>query len=120
MWVTDDDDRVLIVEVDEHSHLNSDYQPSCESAWISDMADVCGVLGKTAPHIIRFNPDAYDGAIVGINARLEALCEKIEHFLTKPYQSQNEPSVEYMYYHSSARKYIDHAIESGGINVINL
>ena len=120
IWVTNDDDRVLIVEVDENSHLNMGYQPSCESSWISDMADVCGVLGKTAPHIIRFNPDAYDGGNVNINVRLEALYEKIEHFLTKPYEPQNEPSVEYMYYHSSARKYIDHAIDSGGINVLSL
>ncbi|AEO97675.1 hypothetical protein ENVG_00281, partial [Emiliania huxleyi virus 84] len=113
-----EDSRVLIVEIDEHSHTSSGYQPSCESAWISDMTDVCLKLNMQPPHVIRFNPDAYDAETVGINVRIDELYTKIDTFLTAQFEPCNAPTVEYMYYHSNAQAYIDHAMASEGIHVI--
>ena len=63
---------------------------------------------KTPVHFVRFNPDAYDRARVGLDARVAAVAERIDELLTEAdHHADNStqphiPRVEFFCYHSNA------------------
>ena len=123
LWVLRDEDGrvvlVVIVEVDEHSHTDRD--PECESGKIEDTFQAVqerskhegaarGSAGRVDAKMVpivtmRFNPNAYDKAIVKLDDRIRVLAD-----LTNSHLHMNAaaiaklkteaPILHVLYYHS--------------------
>lgn len=122
-WYTVDDDfanpRIVVIEVDEHSHTHSDYDPSCEARRMSEQfialqasAVRCFGSAETRVLFLRLNPDAYDGGgRINLETRIEAVAAEARRFLFEDGWrdfSPLAPNIAYFYYHKSGRKYIEY------------
>ena len=117
-WLSKDDDccRILVIEIDEHSH--DDRDSSCEARRLSEqfiaLQTAVGV-GATVPILfLRYNPDAYDGGRVSGEDRLAQVAAVGRRFLYEGgWREINVllPAVKFMFYHSSAQKHIDYLRE---------
>ena len=116
-------DRIIQIETDEDSH--SEREVVCE------LGKLDGSKGGLAPDlfklpllIIRFNPDAYDGALVGFQAKLRRLANEVKKWMHAKDLSSlctKRVNVIYMFYHSKSKKHIDAALEKkASINVVGV
>jgi hypothetical protein len=108
-WVLDD--RIVHVEVDEHSH--DDREVSCELKKL-DAANY-GLAGFGHVHlptcILRFNCGPYDHRRVGLDERCASLVAIVNCMLITPVACWDplRANVVYLYYHSNGQKHIDAA-----------
>jgi len=105
------EDRVLHLEVDEHSH--DDREIACELKKL-DSANWGIADGKFA-HLptwtVRFNPSEYDRRRVTLTERCDALVEHLLDLLRAPLDGwcTLRTNVTFMYYHSKAGRHIEAA-----------
>ena len=109
-------DRVVSVELDEHSH--QDRVSECEVGKMYDQFVAWQtLLGCVSVFYVRFNPDEYDGTKTSVDERVEAVARRVGYLLTMDITGYSTlaPHVEFHYYHSKAEKHVDavrHAPES--------
>ena len=117
LWLGND--RCIIFEVDENGgHPN--YTVECDFGWMMDMVVALNELysangwneGRVPyVHIVRMNPDEYDGGNVSLESRIAFVASRINEV----FQMEVDPlacllpTVEYMYYHSKCQPHIDFA-----------
>lgn len=105
-------DRWVIVEIDEHSHV--DYSANCELRRVSNLAEaVHRVMEQTVPVlIVRCNPDEWDGGRAGLIDRVNALALRVSTLLTMDLTAYTDavPYVWYMYYHTAAQTHVNAAL----------
>ena len=107
-------------EIDEHSHTNVEKSECesgkiCDTCWsIQDRAAkegaAAGSVGRADARlvpivVIRFNPNAYDGARVPLKERVAVLARLMNHYLQMPEEDvaklqTHAPIVHVLYYHS--------------------
>ena len=120
-WVRDD--RVVINEIDEHSHRDRvSYTRACELGKVGDAhVGYCSDSGYTLPcFIVKWNPDERDVLPrVGYDARITALGETIERLLTMDVRTlpTATPMVYFMFYHTAGLD-VAAALEASGVPVV--
>jgi hypothetical protein len=103
----------VVLEVDERSHM--DNTPECEARRMSDLTEALHRLTccSTPVYFIRFNPDACDTERASLDRRVEVVSDRIKeilfdegvHYYPGDGMPENEePHVEYYFYHSNAVK----------------
>lgn len=119
LWLGED--RCVIVEVDENGgHGSANYTPSCDHGWMMDMVVALNKLyadaGRNAGrvpyvHILRFNPDEYDGGVVSLEDRVSWVASRVDAVFQMDLDEDAFflPSVEYCFYHSKCSPHIDFA-----------
>jgi hypothetical protein len=130
LWVLRDERGravlVVIVEVDEHSH--GDRNPECESGKIDDtfqalqdkLAKEGAARGAVARHdanmvpivTIRFNPNAYDKAIVKLADRVKVLAD-----LANSYLHMNAAAIAKLQTHAPILHVLYYHFKEGGKNL---
>lgn len=103
-------DRVVSLEVDEHSHR--DRTTSCELAKMHDQFVAWQKLVGFVPvFYVRFNPNEYDGGCAPLDHRVAAVARRVNELLTMDVKERSSlvPHVEYHYYHSDGRHHIEGA-----------
>ena len=101
-------DRVVSLEVDEHSH--KDRSTSCELGKMHDQFVAWQTLIGCVPvFYVRFNPDEFDGGRISLDDRVCAVARRVNELLTMDVSecSSLVPHVEFHYYHSSAQHHMD-------------
>ena len=71
-------DRVVFLEIDEHSHI--DMEVACELAKLDETRHAAE-NGRKPCVTIRYNPDEYDGRTITTDARLDTLVQTIRAFI---------------------------------------
>ena len=124
LWILrDENGRALLaisVEVDEHSH-SWEEKPSCETGKIDDTFQsvqerfkhegaAAGSAGRVdgtmvAVVVIRFNPNAYDKAVVKLNDRIQFLADLVNAYTHLDAEGISKlqthaPIVHVLYYHT--------------------
>jgi hypothetical protein len=108
-WVLED--RVLHVEIDEHSH--DDREVGCELKKIDSAS--WGLADYGFEHlptwILRFNPSKYDGRRIGLDARCKTLTECINRLLVGPvaFWDPLRTNVSFLFYNSTGLMHIEAA-----------
>lgn len=101
-------DRVVTLEIDEHSHR--DRTTSCELGKMHDQFVAWqALLGSVPVFYIRFNPDEYDGQRTLLDDRVSAVAQRVNELLTMDVTGYSSlvPHVEFFYYHSNAQHHIE-------------
>ena len=109
-------DRTVVLEIDENSHARGNYTPSCDLKRASDLVEATHrVMGRVVPvFIVRFNPNAYDGSVVNLSARIEALAQLLNKLINCDLSFYNPaiPHMWYLYYHSNASDFVQAAVDA--------
>ena len=101
-------DRVVSLEVDEHSHYDRD--TSCELGKMHDQFVSWQTLVGCVPvFYVRFNPNEFDGERVSLEDRIIFAARRVNTLLTMDvtHWSPLVPYVEFLYYHSNAKHHIN-------------
>ena len=101
-------DRVVSLEVDEHSH--QERSTSCELGKMHDQFVAWQTLMGCVPvFYVRFNPDEFDGGHISLDDRVRAVARRVNELLTMDVSgfTQLIPHVEFFYYHSKSRHHMD-------------
>lgn len=101
-------DRVVSLEIDEHSHR--DRATSCELGKMHDQFVAWQTLVGCVPvFYIRFNPDEYDGKRTVLDDRVSAVAQRVNELLTMDVTGYSSfvPYVEFFYYHANARHHME-------------
>lgn len=106
-------DRIVHLEIDEDSH--TDREVSCELKKL-DSANWgfldSGIRSVHRPTLtVRFNPNSYDKAKIGIEERCSVLVHTIQNALTGSTETWDplRTNVIYLYFHSKAQQHIQAA-----------
>jgi hypothetical protein len=115
------EDRIVHLEIDEHSHA-----PSRTSECEIKKADSAG-WGVSSEHlptvIVRFNPNEYDKRRISLDRRCDALVSKLNELFRCDMRgfSPLGTNIIYMYYHTNAQHHIEAAKNaSGSLKVIDI
>jgi hypothetical protein len=108
LWVVQGQVAV-VVEIDEHSH-SSGYEPSCETAKISEQNFAIQKLEgcENIPvFTIRVNPDSYDVETVQKETRAKMVANKVKELLKGEYEPNAYSKVFFCCYHTSSEHLIE-------------
>lgn len=115
---------VIIVEVDEHSHRDQAYTLECESGRLWEITDaIRNLRGQdTTLWILRFNPHVHKSSPTPFEDRVQSLANTVVKLLQSAEERQVgdevAPNVVFAFYHKGGQRHIDHAKQSGGLNVV--
>ncbi len=129
--ITTLNDRFLLIEVDENSHVSNLFAYTACSELKKLILSSAALLGDDGARLpvftIRFNPNAFDGASrVPRTERIETLGRCLEYLIDTPLEEigdvdltgRIQAHVVYLYYHSKAQEYIDAAVVHPDIVVL--
>lgn len=116
-WIAPD--RAIFIEVDERGG-HPEYESSCETARMTDIAEAVQSCGTTVPVVfLRLNPDSYDGPLTHLRDRVAQLALLVNEYTHRPVESFTDLliDVHYLCYHSNCSKHVEYARTAGGFRI---
>lgn len=120
--------RVVIIEIDEHSHV--DRESSCEAAKVCDESVAIKRLrgDDVRVFVLRLNPDEYDGnggsggSRVLLDKRIEVVCKRALLLLESGWIDYTSlaPVVCFYFYHSKSSKHYNYLLERADAAIVEV